>query len=43
MDTGISEQPVWTGVVGDGFEEEMGIVGEQQRGPQDFNREGSGV
>lgn len=24
MDTGISEQPVWTGVVGDGFEEEMG-------------------
>ena len=24
MDTGISEQSVWTGVIGDSFEEEMG-------------------
>lgn len=23
-DTGVSEQSVWTGVTGDGFEEEMG-------------------
>lgn len=38
MDPGISEKSVWTGVIGDGFEEEVGLIKEQQqRGPQDFN------
>lgn len=38
MDTGISEKSVWTGVIGDGCEKEVGLIKEQQQGgPQDFN------